>query len=194
VSSSSPRPDRLSDVWLKALAHPVRVRVLESMTQGHTTPKEVAEDIGEPLTSVSYHVKILHELECIELVETRQKRGAMQYIYRPVARGVEFSDGEWADLPSAARAGMARDVLEQMMKRTLASLNNGTFDKRTDHHVTTIDLVLDEDGWREVNAAMLALLDRAIELQVGAADVPAEDKIRSSLTLLHFERSPSEDD
>jgi DNA-binding transcriptional ArsR family regulator len=174
---------------LKALAHPVRVKVLESMSRGHRTAKEVAEDLGQPLAAVSHHIRILVELDCIEIVETRQKRGAIQYIYRPNARGREFSDGEWDDLPPAAREGLSGDWVSEVVDAMRASLAEGAFDRRTDRTWVALELTLDEEGWREVNTILLETFDRVQEVQARAADVPPDEAIRSRALLVQFERA-----
>ena len=53
----------------KAMAHPVRVKVLEMMNERPVAPVEASEAIGTALSNVSYHFRTLLELECIEAVE-----------------------------------------------------------------------------------------------------------------------------
>lgn len=60
---------------LKALAHPLRTRVLELIVEREeASPVELARDLGQPLATVSHHTRVLRDLGCIELVRT--ERGA----------------------------------------------------------------------------------------------------------------------
>ena len=82
----------------KALAHPLRVQLLAALNEGVASPNELAKRLDEPLTNVSYHVRMLHDLGTIELVETEPRRGALEHYYRAVVRPF-FADREWKGLP-----------------------------------------------------------------------------------------------
>ena len=70
----------------KALAHPLRVQLLAALNEGVASPNELSKKLDEPLTNVSYHVRMLHDLGCIELVETEPRRGALEHYYRAIVR------------------------------------------------------------------------------------------------------------
>lgn len=78
------RPQALSiDQRLaKALSHSLRARLLTLIAEGKASPKQAAEQLGEDIRSVAYHVRVLQRLGCVELVETRQRRGAVEHFYR----------------------------------------------------------------------------------------------------------------
>jgi DNA-binding transcriptional ArsR family regulator len=68
---------------LTALRHPLRRRILRAMPDGEpASPRELAAELEEPLSNVSYHVRVLAECGVVELVRTRQVRGSMQHFYR----------------------------------------------------------------------------------------------------------------
>jgi DNA-binding transcriptional ArsR family regulator len=52
------------------------------MGDGETSPSDLAEVLGRPLSNVSYHVRVLLNCGVLELVRTRQVRGSMQHFYR----------------------------------------------------------------------------------------------------------------
>ena len=62
---------------IKALAHPLRERILQALNENVASPAQLARALDEPLGNVSYHVKILLECEAIELVRTAPVRGAI---------------------------------------------------------------------------------------------------------------------
>lgn len=76
---------------VKAVAHPLRVEVLEAIiSQGEVSPTQIATSLGQELGKVSYHVNVLRSCEVIELTRTRQRRGALKHFFRPAASMREF--------------------------------------------------------------------------------------------------------
>jgi DNA-binding transcriptional ArsR family regulator len=78
------RPDE-NDLFA-ALSHPLRRRILREMADGEeTSPRELAAGLQQPLSNVSYHVRVLLDCGAIALVRTRAVRGSMQHFYRCTA-------------------------------------------------------------------------------------------------------------
>jgi DNA-binding transcriptional ArsR family regulator len=71
-----------------ALGHPLRRKILRKMLRqrGEISPRELAADLAEPLSALSYHVRVLAECEAVELTRTKQIRGSTQHFYRPVIK------------------------------------------------------------------------------------------------------------
>ena len=67
---------------VKALGHPIRMKILAILDDGTATPKDLAETLDLPLENVSYHVRALKELGFIKLERTRQVRGAVAHHYK----------------------------------------------------------------------------------------------------------------
>jgi len=66
----------------KALIHPLRALALSILSEEATSPNRIAKKLDANVSNVAYHVKVLKELGFIELVETRQRRGAIEHFYR----------------------------------------------------------------------------------------------------------------
>jgi DNA-binding transcriptional ArsR family regulator len=81
---------------LGALAHPIRIHILEAVEAGPVSPSEVAIAVGEPLGTVAYHFRVLHNAGLIELAGTERKRGSIQSFYRAVRPG-------WSELIETLR-------------------------------------------------------------------------------------------
>jgi DNA-binding transcriptional ArsR family regulator len=85
---------------LVALRHPVRREILRTMgDEVAISPREIAGTLQQPLSNVSYHVRVLAECSAISLVDTKPVRGSMQHFYRaaieaPWARQVLGLDGD----------------------------------------------------------------------------------------------------
>lgn len=83
--------DRDTDDLLLALRHPLRRQILHMLAGKQAlSPRELADTLGQPLSNVSYHVRILADCGAVKLVRTRQVRGSTQHFYRASVRP------EWA--------------------------------------------------------------------------------------------------
>lgn len=68
---------------LVALRHPVRRDILRAMADDEAiSPRELASALQQPLSNVSYHVRVLAECAAVSLVSTKPVRGSMQHFYR----------------------------------------------------------------------------------------------------------------
>ncbi|HEX5758879.1 MAG TPA: winged helix-turn-helix domain-containing protein [Thermoanaerobaculia bacterium] len=187
-------PEGITQQLAKALAHPLRVRILTSLHRGISSPNQLAQELGEPLGNVSYHVKTLLEYDCVELVKTEPRRGAVEHFYRATERAF-FSDAEWAKIPASARKGISGVTLQSIGQDATEALMAGTLNARTDTHLTHTPLLIDENGWEELTALLAETQKRAVEIQQESADRLAEAKtepISTKLAILHFE-SPQKD-
>src|ERR687890_2282479 len=95
----------------KALSHPMRARILTILNERVASPNEISEMIDERLPNVSYHVRALLDLGCIELVSTAQRRGAIEHYYRAIVRPF-FSDRDWKRLPKSGRQAISDAILQ----------------------------------------------------------------------------------
>jgi DNA-binding transcriptional ArsR family regulator len=76
---------RLDEDVARALAHPLRQRILMLLELEVQTPLDLARSMGEPLNKIGYHVHALRDAGCIELVRTEHRRGAVALFYRPTS-------------------------------------------------------------------------------------------------------------
>ena len=182
-------PEGLIDPRLaKALAHPLRVRLLAALNEGVASPNQLSEQVEEPLQNVSYHVRVLLSLGCIELVRTAQRRGAIEHFYRAVTRPF-FSDADWEQLPTSARHSISDVVLKLVWDDAARALRTGTFDEREDRHLTRTPLKLDETGWEELHGLLADLQQRAIDIQAESAErirANGDEGFWTRLIIMHF--------
>src|SRR5918999_1931913 len=113
----------------KALSHPMRARILVILNERVASPNEIAETIDERLPNVSYHVRALLDLGCIELVDTAQRRGAIEHYYRAVVRPF-FSDRDWKRIPRSGRQAISDSILRIIWEDVSEALKAGTFESR----------------------------------------------------------------
>src|SRR4051794_8986335 len=98
----------------KALAHPLRARILQRLGERVASPGDLAVELGEPLGVVSYHVRMLRDYDCVELVRTEPVRGALQHFYRATARP-NLDEGQWRTLPSGLRRELAGATISELV-------------------------------------------------------------------------------
>ncbi len=90
--------DGVEQLVAKAFAHPLRVQILIILNERVASPNLLAQELDQSLNLVAYHVRVLEKYDCIELVDTKQRRGATEHFYRATRRQF-LSDKEWSRLP-----------------------------------------------------------------------------------------------
>jgi DNA-binding transcriptional ArsR family regulator len=179
---------------VKALSHPLRLKILTRLNEGVASPNEMAKEFDESLPLVSYHVRILRELNCIELVKTTPRRGAIEHHYRALTRAF-LDEEDWSQMPPSARKAVSTTTLNKALSDMRVAIDHDTFDERTNRHLSYSQLLLDEDGWGELNDKLAELLDWALEEQSRAA-VRIRDgaeQVRARLTMVTYTAPPKED-
>lgn len=189
MPQSRTSPEGITQQLAKALAHPLRVRILSSLHKGISSPNQLAQELGEPLGNVSYHVKTLLEYDCVELVKTEPRRGAVEHFYRATDRAF-LSDSDWAKIPASARKGISGSILESIGQSATEAMAAGTLDARSDSHLSDTPLQLDKQGWKDLNKVLTETVDRATAIQKEARKRLGKDKasaFETKLAIMHFE-------
>jgi DNA-binding transcriptional ArsR family regulator len=191
-TSSSGDAHELNSNIVKALSHPLRMRILSRLNSGVASPNEMAKEFDESLPLVSYHVRILRELDCIELVRTTPRRGAIEHHYRALTRAF-LDEADWAQLPPSARTAVSNTVLTKVVEDVREAVAAGTFDERTERHLSFTPLLLDEQSFIELNDRLAALLDWAMEEQARAAArrQGGEADVHARLTMMAYTAPPA---
>lgn len=79
------------------MSHPLRAAILRILVERTASPAEMARELGEELSNVSYHTKQLVRFQCAEPVDTRPARGALEHFYRATERHLIDTE-EWLTL------------------------------------------------------------------------------------------------
>ncbi len=180
---------------IRALGHPVRVQALHILNERVASPNEISKELDQTVGHVSYHIKVLKECGCIELVDTAPRRGAMEHYYRATDRSFLDAD-EWAALPDSIRPGMSASGFKTVFNDVASALLAGTFDKRVDRHLSWVPMIVDEQGWDEIQTGLEAMLEKVLEIQSSSAErLTKADAagIPVSVAMLGFEAPPSGD-
>ena len=188
----------LDPAIVKALAHPMRMRVLSRLNEVVASPKELADEFGVSLPMLSYHFRVLADIGAIELVSETQVRGAIEHHYRATTRAF-FSDDDWKRLPVNSRQGISKTVIDQALEDMTRAFAAGTFDSRPDRHLSFSPLVFDETGWNELREILEETLERALEIQSESVGRLQEGQtggpeVLTRLTMMLYEGAGSRDD
>lgn len=133
---------------IKAMGHPVRAAVLRILADRTASPAEMARELEEELSNVSYHTKQLVEFECAELVSTRPVRGALEHFYRATERHLIDTE-EWEELDPIVAEDLVCEFMQKILDDFVTSARSQLIGGDKDFHLTRTPLVLDKEGLQE---------------------------------------------
>jgi DNA-binding transcriptional ArsR family regulator len=183
--------------YVKALAHPLRIRILAMLSERRASPTQLARTLDAPVGTVAYHVRTLRNLGVIEQVDSRVVRGTVEHFYEAI-QPPRFSDEAWGRLDHVGKQRMLSAMLTQIGDYVSGSAAAGGFD-RADAHFSRTSLRLDEKGFRKLAAAMTKWLEEADKIQAAAQKrierdkIADEDLVQTGLVILGFEALPLSD-
>jgi predicted ArsR family transcriptional regulator len=185
------KKDGIEQIVAKAFAHPLRVQILIILNERVASPNLLAQELDQSLNLVAYHVRVLEKYDCIELVDTKQRRGATEHFYRATRRQF-LSDAERSRMPAVLRPGLSGAMLKAVFDDIEEAVSKNTFDEIEDRHLSRVPMVVDKKGWDDVATLLGATLDRLLEIQAEAsARIAGGDQpgMLSKVEMLHF-KSP----
>jgi DNA-binding transcriptional ArsR family regulator len=151
----------------KALAHPLRTRILSVLENRTASPSEIASELDAPLGVVSYHVRRLHALRFLKLVKRVPRRGAVEHYYTTVA-GPRITNAAWDSTPTIVKQAVIGAALAEIGESVNAAADNGGFEQC---HVSRSPITIDQQGWK-------ALIDELDGLVVRIGRIEAESQKR----------------
>jgi DNA-binding transcriptional ArsR family regulator len=162
---------------IKAMSHPLRASILRLLVERTASPAEMARELEEELSNVSYHTKQLVEFECAELVSTRPVRGALEHFYRATERHLIDTE-EWEELDPLVAEDILCDIVQKMLDDFVISARAQVVGADEHFHLTRTPLVLDAEGLQEAmeahERARLEILE--IEARSGARMVESGEE------------------
>ncbi len=182
----------------KALAHPLRHRILAIMRERPSSSTQIANELGVDREKVSYHVRHLagrrwdgkDTIPLIELVTTSRRHGGKEHFYRTIARPI-IDTPESRQISRRNREDLSADTVELILGDLSQSVEAGVLD---DHPARSLlrdpGLTVDEEGFEKIGAILIEALDRAGE--VGAESLSrlnGKPGIPLVVTLLAFQRA-----
>lgn len=177
--------------WLRAISHPIRIRLLAMLDEEPASPVILANKLGQPLGTIAYHVRTLYDLGLLKLVSTRQRRGATEHYYQTTGhpRGSEES---WEALDSVSKQRLLTALLARANDYANRSAAAGGFDAK-DAQVSSNSLKLDAKGWSQLAKEAKKLLAKAEQIEREAAErieAKPDSAMNVGLNLMVFEALP----
>jgi len=166
-----PFPDAIDQRLVRSLAHPLRIQILELLTDHVASPNGLANQLEAGLSDVAYHTRALDRYGALELVDTAQRRGATEHFYKATP-GAFVGGPPWRKVPRSVLGGVSAATLQTFLDKAIAALEAGTLDGRDDTVFRWMPLHLDEEGFKEV----VAILEEATKLML-AAHVRSQDRL-----------------
>jgi DNA-binding transcriptional ArsR family regulator len=161
--------DRVLDTGaLRALAHPLRVRIYDILSQyGPQTASSLAERLGESSGSTSYHLRALAKHDLIRECSDRGT-GRERWWERPVG-GISFANPEAMKTPAgrAATQIVMNEFLRNRNEQLLQFVGEGLIgagDPWEDGTmISTATARLTPEQSKELSANIMALIDDAVD-------------------------------
>lgn len=173
-----------------AMSHPTRVQILMAMNTPpqRLSPKVFAARSGLDIPHCAYHFKELVDAGCIELVDTRQRRGATEHIYEPLAAALAWTS-EWEKLRPQVKRSVLNSVLGGAVSALGSSIDGGSFEARDDSHLSWNTVELDAKGWKELAVVLDRTLGQVLQIEKGAGEriAAGADDFRVTYFLASFE-------
>jgi DNA-binding transcriptional ArsR family regulator len=153
------RPNRIDQRLVRALGHPLRVKILEVVQLRKASPSELTDLLQAPLGNVAYHVRVLEKCGCIEQVATARRRGAVEHYFRARPRSY-IGHQDWRKVPKGLRDAVTGATLGTFFDKAADALEAGTMDARDDTTLNWMPMAVDQAGWEEVAAVFDAVTNR----------------------------------
>jgi DNA-binding transcriptional ArsR family regulator len=135
---------------LRLASEPDRLRVLTILNERPAGIREIAAGLGLSLAEAEH---LLEQMQAADLVEPAGEvlgQTAIEPSFRALLR-VLWSDEEWAELSLAERRRVSAWIVHAINAEVCEALERGTFNARTDAHVSRTVSLVDEEGWGELS-------------------------------------------
>lgn len=153
---------------IKAMSHPLRASILRTLTERTASPAEMARELDEELSNVSYHTKQLVEFECAELVSTRPVRGALEHFYRATERHLVDTE-EWEELDPVIAEDLVCEFMQKILDDFVSSRRAGIIGSDRNFHLTRTLMVLDDEGMQEALEVHERARQEIVEIEARSA-------------------------
>jgi DNA-binding transcriptional ArsR family regulator len=154
--------------YVKAMSHPLRVRILALLDERPASPVELAGWLGATLSTTAYHVRTLERMGLIELIRETRVRGAVEHLYRSKERPT-VSDEAWAAAPPIAKQAAVSASLETIDAYTHAASAAGGFD-HGNARLTRTALHLDARGFDDISRVCMQILAQVDRIEESARE------------------------
>jgi DNA-binding transcriptional ArsR family regulator len=172
----------------KALAHPLRTRILVALEDRTASPSELADELGVSIGVISYHVRRLAALRFVKLVKKVPRRGAVEHYYTAVA-GPHITSAAWGATPSIVKQATLRGALGEVSSSVNDAASTGGFES-ADSHLSRTPITVDEQGFKQIARQLDALLPKIEKIEAESAKrlkrADHQDELKATMVLMLF--------
>jgi DNA-binding transcriptional ArsR family regulator len=181
--------------WLRAISHPIRIRLLAMLEEEPASPVILASKLDQPLGTIAYHVRTLYDLGLLKLVSTRQRRGATEHYYKTTGHP-HSSEEAWEGLDAISKQRLLTALIAKANDYATRSAAAGGFDAKQ-AHISTKALKLDLKGYEALATESKKWLAKVEEIEQKSAERLAkasDPAVNVGLTMMLFEALPFSSD
>jgi DNA-binding transcriptional ArsR family regulator len=164
---------------IAALGHPFREHALAEFNERIASPTEIGEEVDADVSSFHHHIEVLEELGCIELVDTRQRRGGKEHFYRATST-LFFDNKHWLQTPGSVQEDLSSSMLRSLFGEAATAVASGTLNKSDGEHISWTPGRFDRQARSEAAALLDETLDRLTDILDRSAERLAENNERGT--------------
>jgi DNA-binding transcriptional ArsR family regulator len=153
---------------IKAFGHPVREHILSVLNERIASPKEIGREIGLEVEAFYHHFEVLEELDCIERVDAKRRRGATEHFFKAKTSFV-IDDAEWPVVPRTVRSDLSTNHIRLILQDASRAIRSGAFGASDETHVSWLPARLDRQGLREQGKLLDATLIASMAIRARSA-------------------------
>jgi DNA-binding transcriptional ArsR family regulator len=179
-------PERQWTAELRAMAHPVRLRVLSLLTGGPMTAAEVAREMNLTHANASYHLRQLLAAGTIQVAGEERIRGGVARRYRyDLERDLRLEGRPPTGPEHLRHRAQLIDAVATELRRRIRRVRP----TKGRQHLTDAELWVEPEVWADVMARMNAASE---DLHRAARPARTEGTILVSATIALFEMEPGD--
>lgn len=148
---------------LRVVVDPLRLRILDALTDEPLNVKQIAEELGAKPTRLYYHVNALEDAGLVQVVETRMKKNMVERYYQAVARDFRV-DSELLQARTEKSVGADPAVLSAVLQATSndveLAVNSGMLSAADLDTQTSSRTLFNRDAYRFRSSQIPHLIDR----------------------------------
>ncbi len=142
-------------------------RVGQILYERKATPEMVADELGVPVDQVQEQIDKLEQAGLIVTIEEEGDGGSTETVHHV---NTDYLDEDrWQLMSLAERQAASEQIANLIATEIEQSIELGTFDARTDRHLSRMPLLLDERGWRDLMAVHYKAFQDSVEVQAESA-------------------------
>jgi DNA-binding transcriptional ArsR family regulator len=167
-------PDYIDGELARAIGHPTRAQILAEANERVMSPSQFAKRHDMDVSRVAYHFRQLEKYQCLEIVAEVPVRGATEHFYKATRRAL-FDGKAWDNLPETIKNKISGRTVTDLLGAISEAMLEETFDERDDRHLAWDKVMLDKQGWSEVEGIFRDAIYKTLK---AASD--AEQRLASS--------------